>query len=70
MLAVRPGITDLASTKYRHEADVLGGAADPERTYVTHIMPEKIALAREYVARSSLLFDLTLIVKTLFRLAN
>jgi len=70
LLTVRPGITDLASIKYRHESEVLGRSADPEATYLQEIMPEKIALAKEYVSRSSLWFDLHLIFKTLFRLAS
>ena len=70
LLTVRPGITDLASIKYRHESDVLGQSGDPEATYLREIMPEKIALGKEYVSRSSLLFDLRLIFATLLRLAS
>jgi lipopolysaccharide/colanic/teichoic acid biosynthesis glycosyltransferase len=68
ILKVLPGITDLASVKYRDEAEVLGRFADPEAAYVGHILPEKIKLAKEYVRRSSLFFDITLILKTLLRL--
>jgi lipopolysaccharide/colanic/teichoic acid biosynthesis glycosyltransferase len=68
ILRVPPGITDLASLKYRHEAEVLGCAADPEEAYVRHVLPEKLQLAKEYVRRSSLLFDVTLILKTLLKL--
>ena len=49
ILRVRPGITDPASIKYRHEAEILGRAADPEKEYVERILPEKIRLAKEYV---------------------
>ncbi len=69
LLTVRPGITDLASIKYRDESEILGQSVDPEATYLGEILPEKIALAREYLARSSLWFDLHLIFKTLLRLA-
>ncbi|HIQ21624.1 MAG TPA: aminotransferase class I/II-fold pyridoxal phosphate-dependent enzyme [Planctomycetes bacterium] len=68
LLVVRPGITDLASLKYRHEADILGRSADPERTYVERVLPEKIALSKQYVARASLWLDLKLILATLLRL--
>jgi lipopolysaccharide/colanic/teichoic acid biosynthesis glycosyltransferase len=68
ILKVLPGITDLASVKYRDEAEVLGRFADPEAAYVGHILPEKIKLAKEYVRRSSLFFDITLILKTLLKL--
>lgn len=66
ILRVRPGITDLASVKYRDEAAILGAAADPEREYVERVLPEKIRLAREYVRRQSLLLDLRIIFGTLF----
>ena len=68
ILRVRPGITDLASLKYRDESSVLGRAADPEQEYLTRVLPDKIALAKEYVRRSSLTFDLSLILKTLVRI--
>lgn len=42
ILNVRPGITDLASIKYKNENDLLHAQTDPEQYYITHIMPEKI----------------------------
>jgi lipopolysaccharide/colanic/teichoic acid biosynthesis glycosyltransferase len=68
VLAVRPGLTDLASIKYRDEAGTLAAAADSEHEYVTRILPDKIALAREYVRRSSVWFDMQLIATTIHRL--
>ena len=70
ILTVRPGITDLASLKFRDEAAILACFPDPEETYVTRILPEKIALGKQYVRRSSLLFDLVVIVKTLAALTG
>jgi lipopolysaccharide/colanic/teichoic acid biosynthesis glycosyltransferase len=70
ILRVRPGITDLASLKYHDEATLLGRAANPEEEYVQRVLPEKIALAKEYVARSSFLLDLTIIVKTVLTVAG
>jgi lipopolysaccharide/colanic/teichoic acid biosynthesis glycosyltransferase len=64
ILQVRPGVTDLASIKYRHEESVLGSAADPEQEYIRVVLPEKIRLAKEYVARHSLWLDLKTIVGT------
>jgi len=69
LLQVRPGITDLASLKYRHESEILGQSGNAESTYTNEILPDKIALAKEYLHRSSLWFDLGLIFRTLFRLA-
>lgn len=68
ILRVRPGITDLASIRYRDEAALLGAAANPEEEYVRRVLPEKIRLAKEYVQRQSLALDLTIIFGTLFRL--
>ena len=65
ILTVRPGMTDLASLKYRDESALLAAAADPGAEYVRVILPDKIRLAREYVRRSSVLFDLSLILRTL-----
>lgn len=68
ILKVRPGITDLASIKYRDESTILGHAANPEEEYVQRILPEKIRLAREYVRRRSLLLDTVIIFGTLLSL--
>ena len=68
LLMVRPGITDLASLKYRHEAELLGRYPDPEAAYVKVLLPDKIALGREYIRRMSPWFDLVLILKTVFRM--
>jgi lipopolysaccharide/colanic/teichoic acid biosynthesis glycosyltransferase len=70
ILKVRPGITDLASLKYQDEAALLGCSRDPEAEYQNKILPDKIALAKEYLSRSSLLFDLSLTLKTLPKLCG
>ncbi len=70
ILSVRPGITDPASVKYRDESEVLAAAADPEAAYVNEILPEKIALARQYIARSSFAYDLVVLFQTLLRLVR
>jgi lipopolysaccharide/colanic/teichoic acid biosynthesis glycosyltransferase len=68
ILCVHPGITDLASLKYRDEATLLAQSADPEQEYVEHVLPDKIKLAKEYVRKSSFFFDLGLILRTPLRL--
>lgn len=70
ILTVRPGITDLASLKFRDEATLLGGVSDPEDMYVQSILPEKVELEKEYIRRASIWFDLTLIAKTLAALSG
>jgi lipopolysaccharide/colanic/teichoic acid biosynthesis glycosyltransferase len=68
ILKMRPGITDLASIKYRDEAALLGQSQNPEEEYVTRVLPDKINLGKEYIRRSSVFFDLTVIFKTFLRL--
>ena len=70
LLTVRPGITDLASLRYRHESELLGQYADPDAAYIKVILPDKIALGREYIVRSSVLFDLKLILQTVCRMVE
>ena len=64
ILTVRPGLTDLASLKYRDEAALLGQSADPEQEYLHRVLPDKIRLGKEYIRCSSLAFDMNLIMKT------
>ena len=61
VLAVRPGITDPASLKFRDEATLLAQAADPEREYMDVILPRKLALAADYADHASLWTDLAVI---------
>src|SRR5262249_26173556 len=65
ILKMRPGITDSASLKYRHEAALLGQSRNPEEEYIRRVLPDKIKLEKEYIRRSSFMFDLKLIFKTL-----
>ena len=70
ILTVRPGITDLASLKFRDEATLLGAVSNPEDMYMQFILPEKVSLEKEYIRRASIWFDLTLIAKTLAALSG
>lgn len=64
LLAVRPGITDPASLAFRHESRLLANAPDPERLYVEDIMPRKLAINAQYLARRTLATDLRVVVST------
>lgn len=70
ILQIRPGITDLASLKYHNESEVLAQFENPAEAYVRCILPDKLSLAKEYVNRSSFLFDIEVILKTLLRLTH
>lgn len=66
VLDVRPGITSLASIRYRNENDILAAAADPDRAYIEQVMPDKLAIDLEYVRHASLWYDIQLIFRTLW----
>ncbi|MGG7178135.1 sugar transferase [Clostridium paraputrificum] len=67
VLDVRPGITDLASLRYRDENDVLGSVENPEEYYINVIMPDKLKLNMEYISKSSVFFDISIIIKTIIK---
>lgn len=67
VLDVRPGITDPASLAYANENELLAGSKDPEKTYTSEIMPAKLKLSLDYIARRSNLNDMKIIFRTIFR---
>lgn len=67
ILSVRPGITDLASLWNFHEAEILKGSSDPEKTYMEKIRPEKLRLQQEYVKKSSIWLDIKIIFQTILK---
>ena len=64
VLSVRPGITSLASIRYRNENEILAKADDPDRCYIERVMPDKLAIDLEYVDRATLWNDIRLIFST------
>lgn len=66
VLDVRPGITDLASIKYRNENDLLAAADNPEKYYIDVVMQDKLALNLQYIETRSFFGDIKLIFKTIF----
>ena len=69
VLDVRPGITSAASLVYRDEAALLT-TPDWEDRYINEIMPHKLAIELEYLARRSVVRDLQLLVRTVFVLPS
>lgn len=65
ILTIRPGITDYASIAFRNENELLAGSPDPEKTYIHEIMPQKLALNKQYLGEMGLGNDLKIILKTL-----
>ena len=64
VLDVRPGITDMASIRYRNENELLEQAADPEQYYRDIVMQDKLRINLEYVADHSFIKDLKIIFMT------
>ena len=67
VLNVRPGITDLASLRYKDENDILGKVENPEEYYINVIMKDKLKLNLEYIEKSNILLDISLIFKTIIK---
>jgi len=65
VLKVLPGITDVASIKYRNENELLEKSEDPESYYIESIMPDKLKLNLDYIEQRSFMNDLKVIFKTL-----
>lgn len=63
ILQVRPGITSLASVRYRHEEGLLTGN-DWETVYLQQIMPHKLEIDLEYAQRATFLSDLGVLWQT------
>lgn len=70
ILDVRPGVTDIASIAYRNENEILERKADPEAYYQSVIMQRKIKLNHLYLAKRNVCTDISIILKTVFRLGR
>lgn len=64
VLDVRPGITDMASIRYRNENELLEQAADPEQFYRDTVMQDKLRINLEYVSDHSFFKDIKIILMT------
>lgn len=70
VLAYRPGITDLATLKFRDEEGMLARAEDAEKFYREYCIPKKIELNMTYAANASVLRDIGLIIRTLLAIGR
>ncbi len=64
ILAVRPGITDLASIHFRDEEAILAMSLDPLCDYKERVLPMKLDLADRYLQTQSTFGDFAIIVRT------
>lgn len=69
VLEVRPGMTSLASVRFRHEEDMLEGD-DWERVYREEVLSAKLETELAYLANRSVLRDFGIVVQTLLALAR
>lgn len=67
VLNVKPGITDLASLRYKDENDILGKVDDPDYHYIHIIMQDKLKLNLEYVKNNNIFRDISIIMKTIIK---
>ncbi len=63
-LRVRPGITSPGAIFGYEYGDILLDDADPEGSYVHHMLEPKLAIERAYVERANILRNLGVIVRT------
>ncbi|UVT16990.1 MAG: polysaccharide biosynthesis protein [Nitrospira sp.] len=70
VLAVRPGITDLASLRYIDEATLLAFSSNPQEEYQLKVLPEKLRLAKLYIRHMSLRLDFAIIMQTLLHIVR
>jgi lipopolysaccharide/colanic/teichoic acid biosynthesis glycosyltransferase len=64
LLQIRPGLSDFAALKYRHEERILASQTDPDCYYRSAILPDKIALYVRYAETISIRTDLMIIIAT------
>ncbi len=67
VLELRPGLTGLASIKYRNEEEILGNQKYPLQYNDEIIFPDKVRLNMEYYYNQSFWLDLKIIYKTIFK---
>jgi lipopolysaccharide/colanic/teichoic acid biosynthesis glycosyltransferase len=67
---VRPGITGLASLKYRNEVELLKAAENPEEFFIKTIIPDKLKYNKAYIKQRHFFFDLKLIFITIVQVVT
>ncbi len=66
VLTVRPGVTDMASIKYKNEEELLAQSNQPDELYEKVILPDKLRINLKYIEKGmTLKNDIFIILKTL-----
>lgn len=66
VLSVRPGITGLATVRFRDEELMMANVdeADVNDVYISRFLPAKLEIDRDYVARHSIVLDMWILAAT------
>lgn len=64
ILSLRPGITGLATLKYRNEEYILANVTDPQRYNDEVIYPDKVRMNLYYLDNRTFFMDIKILVKT------
>ena len=67
ILDLKPGLTSLASIKYANEDEILSKQENQQQYNDEIIFPDKVKMNLEYYYKQSILLDLQIIFKTIFR---
>ena len=66
LLTLKPGVTGLASIKYRNEEQILSQQTNPQKYNDEVIWPDKVRINKWYAQNRTLIMDLQIIFYTLF----
>ena len=65
ILSLKPGITSMASIKYKNEEKLLASQENPLKYNDEVIFPDKVKMNLEYYYKQSLFLDIKVIVRTI-----
>ena len=68
VLDVRPGVTSLASIRYRNENELLENVEDSDQYYINVVMQDKLAIDLEYIRNVSFGYDIRLVFQTFWEI--
>jgi lipopolysaccharide/colanic/teichoic acid biosynthesis glycosyltransferase len=66
ILSIKPGITGPGSLELINEEEILANVQDPIRYNTDIIWPKKLELLKNYIRDYSILYDISIIFKTIF----
>ena len=66
LLTLKPGVTGLASLKYRNEEQILAQQTNPQQYNDEVIWPDKVRINKWYAQNRTLVMDLQILFYTLF----